>query len=134
MSYLTGTISAGGSVTGAINPKATIVTQVVGSGPRGAPGEIGPKGDHGDIGPVGPQGAKGDAGIQGPKGEQGVTGPQGNVGMQGIQGIIGPQGDKGDAGPQNLHIGSSSPTFEGAGLWIEKLSNGNYTIWVEDGE
>lgn len=35
---------------------------------------------------------------------------------------------------QNLQIGGTAPTFEGAGLWVEKLSNGNYTIWVEDGE
>lgn len=60
----------------------------------------------------------------GPQGATGAIGPQG---PQGIQGVQGPKGDTG------VYVGPNDPGMTSAGLWVQTFSNGDYTIWIEDG-
>lgn len=106
-------IDNGGSLSGVVSsPGLKIESKTIGSGPRGIQGE---KGEQGDIGPQGPQGAPGYTPIKGVDYFDGATGP------------------KGDPGPSNLVISATDPQLEN-GLWIQKLPNGNITIWLESGE
>jgi len=92
------------------------------------------------IGPAGPKGDQGDQGVAGPQGNpgpQGQPGDQGVIGLPGVagpQGVPGPQGDPGAQGDDHVFIGAVAPVAPPAQyVWWQRLPNGNYTLWIEDG-
>lgn len=81
-------------------------------------------GPQGPVGGVGPQGP---AGPEGPQGVQGAVGPTGPRGLQGVQGPVGPKGDPG------VYVGPNDPNMQSPGLWVQTFANGDFTLWIEDG-
>lgn len=89
------------------------------AGPAGSPGPVGPAGPAGPIGPMGAPGQQGPAGPAGPAGEQGRTGEQGPAGSDG----------------RGVYVQTNAPSnVLGPYLWVETLTGGGITFWVEDGQ
>jgi len=111
VSYVTGTLPAGGTALSIVVASAGAQGVVGAQGATGAQGSVGTQGVQGAQGRQGAQGANGSTGAQGATGSTGAQGVQGAIGAtgaQGVQGAIGATGVQGAQGRQGAQ-GASGP-------------------------